>query len=58
MVGVAIRYANAAATEIRHVLRLRSTCAGANNRLDFNKMYSFNRRDGQTTLIEGMLFAV
>eukprot|EP00884_Botryococcus_braunii_P021409 jgi/Botrbrau1/7952/Bobra.9_2s0110.1 len=51
-VYIAIQYENSADTEIRHVLSLRSTCPGANNRLDFTKMFYFNRLDGQSTLIE------
>ena len=34
---------NAAGTEIRTRLRLRSTCPGANNRLDVASIFSFDR---------------
>lgn len=42
-----MRYENSTATEIRSRLKLRSTCPGANNRLDIESIFSWDREDGR-----------
>jgi hypothetical protein len=42
-----MRYDPRSATEIRSRLRLRSTCPGANNRLDIQALVSWDRQEGQ-----------
>lgn len=46
-VWTAMRYDPRSATEIRSRLRLRSTCPGANNRLDIQALVSWDRQEGQ-----------
>jgi len=52
-VGVVVRYPNAAGTEIRCKLRLRSTQPGANNRLDNEGIVSYDRDTGHASALDG-----
>jgi F-box protein 9 len=52
-VYTALVYANSFQTEVRTKLRLRSTCRGANNRLDVETMVSYDKNDGVSTPMMG-----
>ena len=50
-------YLNSKNTEIRAKLKLRSTTQGANNRLDVESIVSFDKADGISTPVIGMVLA-
>lgn len=49
----ALQYENSTSTEIRSRLKLRSTVPGANNRLDIETIFSWDREDGRAMPMAG-----